>query len=136
MERHRLRRAEVAVRRRAPLVFRITVVGSRFLRVHVHEERRAMLRALSECHGEKAVHEHAATVHAEMGAPDHGCVADMFFHWRVLRPSIIAHEASHVADVVALAQRVGIGIDSGEYRAQWVERVTEKVWLRTQSAPL
>lgn len=121
--------------KRAPFRFRIKVAGSWFLRVHVHDERSAMLRAVSECHGERAVHEHAATVYAPR-EPERGCVADMFFHWRVLRPSIIAHEASHGADAVALALKVGIAPDSDEFRAQWVERITERVWVKTQTAPL
>jgi hypothetical protein len=120
---------------RAPLCFRIRVAGTWFLRVHVLETRQEMWKALETCHGERHAHEFAATVYAP-GVPDRGCVADLFFSWRVLRPSVIAHEAAHGAYAVAVAMRRGIGPDSDEYIAGWVETITERIWIRTQSAPL
>jgi hypothetical protein len=94
-----------------------------------------MLAAIARCHGEPHKHEYAATVYV-LGSPEHGCVADLFFSWRVLRPSIIAHEASHAAWTIAWSLKKGLGPDSDEFVAQWVEKITEKVWLRTQAAPL
>lgn len=120
---------------RPALCFRIAVAGSWFLRVHVHEDRPAMLRGISACHGERAMHEYAATIAAD-GAPDRGCVADMFFYWRGLRPNVIAHEASHAAWCIALALKHGIAPDADEFIAGWIDRIVEKIWLKTQAAPL
>jgi hypothetical protein len=121
--------------KRSPLRFRIAVAGSWFLRVHVFEERNDMLKAIAACYGDRHEHEFAACVYAP-GSPDHGCVADLFFSWRVLRPSIVAHEASHAAWAVALATRTGVSPSSDEFVAEWVERITEKIWVRTQTAAL
>ena len=123
--------------KRAPLRFRIPVDGSWFLRVQVYEGRTEMLQAVQACHGERHSNEYAATVYAP-GAPDQGCVADLFFSWRVLRPSVIAHEAFHGAVAVAVATKRGVCADpaSDEFLAGWVERITDRVWLKTQGAPL
>lgn len=121
--------------KRAPLRFRIKVEKSRFVRVHVHTTYEDMLRAASLCNGERIVDAYAVTVYDAPGQ-SRGCIADVFYTWNVLRPGVIAHEAGHTADLIALALKVGIAPDSGEFRAQWVERITERVWLKTQSAPL
>jgi hypothetical protein len=120
--------------KRPPLRFRIRVVGAQFVRISVCETRPDMWRALAECHGEPHRHEYAATIFTP-GSPDRGCIADLFFYWRGLRPGIIAHEASHGAFAIAAATKQGIGPDD-EHVAAWTEKITEKIWLRTQSAPL
>jgi hypothetical protein len=119
--------------KRAPLRFRIRVAGSWFVRVHVLETRSDMLSAVKQRHGAHS-YEHAVTVF-ESGAPERGCVADLFFYWRGLRPGVIAHEASHAAFACAVATKQGIGPDD-EHIAAWVEKITERVWLKTQAAAL
>jgi hypothetical protein len=119
--------------KRAPLRFRIRVYGNWYVRVYVFDTRADMLRAIKERHGAHS-YEHAATVF-DSGGPERGCVADLFFYWRGLRPGIIAHEASHGAFAIAAATKRGIGPDD-EHVAAWTEKITEKIWLRTQAATL
>jgi hypothetical protein len=121
--------------RRSPLRFRIYLAGTWYVRVLVADTKADMWRALEACHGERHQHELAATVYSP-GSPERGCVADMFFYWRGLRPSTIAHEAAHGAYAVAVAMRQRVGAESDEHIAKWVEMITEKIWLRTQSAAL
>jgi hypothetical protein len=122
--------------KRPDLRFRIKVAGTRFLRIHVSETHEDMWLALERCHGVPHRHEHAATVYFP-GSPDHGCVADLFFCWRVLRPWIVAHEAEHAAVAIAVALKRGLTYElDDEFVATWTERVTEKIITRTQSAPL
>jgi hypothetical protein len=119
---------------RAPLTFRIRVEGTRFVRVNIFDSRKEMLAQLTKRHGVPSGKEFAVTMAGGIDPP--GCVADLFFFWRGLRPSIIAHEAVHAADAVAIALKSGVGPDNEELRAAWVETITEKIWLRSQAAPL
>lgn len=119
---------------RPPLRFRIKLGGALFLRVHVAETREAMWRTLQKLHGEKHRHEYAATI--TPCVPERGCVADLCFYWRGLRPAIIAHEASHAADAVLSATPPGPRADAEEHRAAVVEKIVERIWLKTQAAPL
>lgn len=122
--------------KRPPLRFRIPIRGTRlFVRVRVFDEQAAMWKEIEEIHGERHSHEKAATIFAP-GSPERGCVADVLFSWRSLRPSIAAHEAVHAAHAVAAALGKTTSPSSDEWFAAEVEYLTERIWLRTQAATL
>ena len=114
------------------MVFRVMVQGPKYIRVSVFDRRSEMLADMGKRHGLPHQGEIAVTL-SEFGD---NCIADLFFYWRGLRPSIVAHEASHAAWAIALALGKGIGPDSDEFIADHVEKITEKILMRTAIAPL
>ena|ERR1035441_279670 len=122
--------------KRPAFKFRIQIEGTRFIRVTVAEDKAEMWKALERCHGERHRHTLAACVY-RAGSPDRGCIADIFFFWRGVRPAIVAHESMHcsVAIAFALKKDINLGTDD-EFLAWWVERLTEKILARTGTAPL
>lgn len=119
---------------RGPLTFRIRVEGSRFIRVNVYDTRPQMLKEMAARSGMPHRDELAVTLTG--GLEPAGCVADVYFYWRGLRPSVIAHEAMHAAWAVAITLGKGVGPDSEEFVAGWVDRIVERIWLKVQAAPL
>lgn len=117
---------------RRRLAFRIRVEGGKYVRVNVLDSRKEMLREMAARHGVATGSEYAVTI-SETGT---GMIADLYFYWRGLRPSIIAHEASHAAWAIALETKRGLGPETEEFVAGWVDRITERVWVKTQTAPL
>ena len=121
---------------RAPFRFRIKVSSRRFVRVSVSDTKENMWKAIEACQGTRHRHELACTVYFP-GATDHGCVADLFFFWRGLRPGVIAHEAAHAAyNVLAVLKESIEPMVDDEMHAMWTEKIVERVWIRTQTAPL
>lgn len=120
---------------RPPLKFRIRVSPARFLRVTVTDTKEEMWKLIEACHGEKHQHELACSIFAP-GSPEKGCVAEMFFNWRALRPSVIAHEASHCSWAVATVLKENIELTDDEFQAATIEQIVDKIWIRTQTAAL
>jgi hypothetical protein len=109
------------------------VQGKRYVRVNIYDDKAGMLAASVKRSGFPHNGESACTL---SGIEPPECLADLFFYWRGLRPNVITHEAVHAADAVVLALGAGVGPDNDELRASWADRIVEKVWLKSQGAPL
>lgn len=123
--------------KRKPFRFRIRIASnpSRFLSVNISDTRESMWREIKNNDGQKHNNEYACCMYSP-GSPERGCVANLYFYFRGLKPSIIAHEGSHAVQAILAADPPGPGTDVDERSARILERIVEKIWVRAQSAPL